>query len=161
MISRRVLLGTGAATAVAAAGLGAAALGHRLDDLARAVGVKPHPESDPADDRLIDRVSREQQVLLATVEATAAAHRTLPLSGFVAISRDQVRAVGRGGSPPDVAGPPADATKAAKALSGAYGVAAGRRVVDAVEAVSPDLARVLGSMSAGLAQCARSIGDLP
>ena len=160
VISRRALLGTGAATAVVAAGLGGAALGHKLDDLARGVGIEPHPEPDPSDDRLIARVAADQNALLARVEATAVKHTALRLDAFVAISTAHAKAVGVAGAVPDVAAPAASRTEAAKALAVAYATASAARAADSAEAVSPALARVLASMSAGLAQCAHAVGAL-
>jgi hypothetical protein len=160
VISRRALLGTGAATVAAAAGLGGAALGHRLDDLARSVGIGPHPEPDPADDRLIARVAADQNALLAMVEATAAKHSALHLDRLVTISTAHAKAVGVAGSVPDVATPPANRAKAASALAAAYAMASKARAADSAKALSPALVRVLASMSAGLAQCARTVGEL-
>ena len=160
VISRRALLGTGAATVAVAAGLGGAALGHRLDDLARRVGIEPHPEPDPADDRLIARVAADQNTLLARVEATAVKHTALRLDPFVAISTSHARAVGVAGAVPDVPAPPANRDQAVRALVGAYSTASRARAADSAKATSPALARVLASMSAGLAQCAVAVGDL-
>ncbi len=160
VISRRALLGTGAATAAVAAGLGGAALGHRLDDLARTVGIEPHPEPEPSDDRLIARVAADQNALLARVEATASKHAALRLGPFVAISTAHAKAVGVAGTVPDVAAPPESRSEAITALAAAYATASNARAADSAKAVSPALTRVLASMSAGLAQCARAIGDL-
>lgn len=160
MISRRALLGTGAATAAVAAGLGVAGLTHRLDDLARLVGVTPHPESDPGDERLIAEAAAAQAALLATVEATVAAHKKLQLDRFVTISRAHLEAVGRVRSAAGVVAPPTDPTSAVRALAHGYAAASRARTADAGRAVSPDLARVLASMSAGLAQCAATIVDV-
>jgi hypothetical protein len=160
VISRRALLGTGAATVAVAVGLGGAALGHRLDDLARGVGIQPHPEPDPSDDRLIARVAADQNVLLARVEATAAMHSSARLEPFVAISTAHAKAVGVAGAVPDLAKPPADRGEAIKALATAYSTASKAREADSAKAASPALTRVLASMSAGLAQCARAIGEL-
>lgn len=160
VISRRALLGTGAATAVAAAGLGATAYAHRLDDLARKVGIQPKPEPDPADDRLVAAAAADQNALLAAVEATASTHAELELDPFVQISTAHAKAVGVAGRIPDVTVPPRDRGKAVSALAAAYSAAAKARAADADRAVSPDLARVLASMSAGLAQCAQSVGGL-
>ena len=160
VISRRALLGTSAATAVVAAGLGGAALGHRLDDLARGVGIEPHPEPDPSDDRLIARVAADQNALLAQVEATAVKHTALRLDPFVAISTAHAKAVGVAGSVPDVAAPAASPAEAVRALATAYATASKARAADSATAVSPALARVLASMSAGLAQCAHTVGEL-
>lgn len=160
VISRRALLGTSAATVAVAAGLGGAALGHRLDDLARGVGIEPHPEPDPGDDRLIARVAADQNALLARVEATAVQHDGLRLDRFVAISTAHAKAVGVAGIVPDVAPPPTSPAKAVSALAAAYSAASRARADDAGKAVSPALARVLASMSAGLAQCATTIREL-
>jgi len=160
VISRRALLATGAATVAVAAGLGGAALGHRLDDLARGVGIEPHKEPDPADDRLIARVATDQNALLARVEATAVKHPKLGLTSYVAISTAHAKAVGVPAVVPDVAAPPADPTRAVSALASAYSAASKARAADSIRATSPALARVLASMSAGLAQCARGVGAL-
>ncbi|WP_162891229.1 hypothetical protein [Aeromicrobium sp. A1-2] len=160
MISRRALLGTGAATAAAAAGLGIAAYAHQLDDLARLVGLEPKPEPDPGDDRLIVSAAADQNALLAIVEATAATHTGLRLARFVQISTEHAKAVGVAGRIPEVPIPPSDQAKAASALAAAYATAATARAADAGRASSPDLARVLASMSAGLDQCARAVGEL-
>ncbi|MDR7087384.1 hypothetical protein J2X11_002223 [Aeromicrobium panaciterrae] len=160
MISRRALLGTGAATAITAAALGGAALTHRLDDLARGVGIKPHPEPDPSDSKLLARVAVDQNTLLAMVEATAGAHSTLKLDRYLSISTSHAKAVGVAASVPDVAPPSADPETAVSDLSSAYANAARARAADALEAASPALVRVLASMSAGLYQCADAIKDL-
>ncbi len=160
VISRRALLGTGAATAVAAAGLGGAALTHRLDDLARGVGIEPHSEPDPDDDRLIARVAADQNALLARVEATASKHKALRLDPFVAISTAHAKAVGVAATVPDIAAPPANRDTAVRTLASAYAAASRARAADSGKAASPALARVLASMSAGLAQCAHAVGDL-
>lgn len=160
MISRRALLGTFAATAAAAAALGGAALGHKLDDIARGVGIEPHPEPRPADDRLLARVAADQNALLAMVEATASTHPDLRLGRYLTISTAHAKAVGVGRNVPEVAAPPSDRAAAVDALRSAYATASRAREAEARKAVSPALVRVLASMSAGLAQCADTIGDL-
>lgn len=160
MISRRALLGTGAATAITAGALGGAALTHRLDELARGVGIEPHPEPVPADSRLLKRVAADQNALLAVVEATAGAHPTLQLDPYISISTSHATAVGVAGSVPEVAVPSTDPATAVRALSSAYAKAARARSSDALEATSPALVRVLASMSAGLYQCADTLKDL-
>ncbi|MGA8987637.1 hypothetical protein [Aeromicrobium sp.] len=160
MISRRALLGSGAATAAAAAGLGVAAHAHQLDDLARAVGIEPKPEPDPRDDRLLAAAAADQNALLAAVEATAATHPGPALDPFVAISTAHAKAVGVSRRIPDVPTPPRDRTTAYSSLAASYAAASSARAADANRAVSPDLARVLASMSAGLAQCAQAVGEL-
>ena len=162
MISRRTLLGTGAAI-VAVAGAGAVAgLTHRLDDVARGVGVKPRPRPVASDDALIAKVAREQNVLLAQIEAVAARHTRLAdrLKPFAQICQAQVKAVG---GTHEVPGAPAvddDPAEAIRRLGLAYYGASAARGKDADHAVSPDLARVLASMSAGLVQCGQTVGEV-
>ena len=160
VISRRALLGTGVTAAVVAGALTVADLTHRLDDLAAATGVNPRPKPDSGDNRLLTNVAADQDAILAAVEATAARHTALPLDPFVAIGRDHVEAVGgssRVPAPPKVA---TDEEQAVAALANTYATASTARAADAGRAVSPDLARVLSSMSAGLAQCAQAIGAM-
>ena len=78
----------------------------------------------------------------------------------MAISTAHAKAVGVAGTVPDVAAPPESRGEAITALAAAYATASNARAADSAKAVSPALTRVLASMSAGLAQCARAIGDL-
>lgn len=162
MISRRTLLGTGAAVAVAAGAGVVAGLTHRLDDVARGVGIKPRARPVASDDALIAMVAHEQNALLGQVEAAAARHTGLAggLKHFSQIGQAQVRAVGGADKVPDAPAVDNDPARAVAALSTAYAAASRARAHDAGRAVSPDLARVLSSMSAGLAQCAHTVGDL-
>ncbi|MET0954005.1 MAG: hypothetical protein ABWX57_11995 [Aeromicrobium sp.] len=160
MISRRVLLGTGAAVAGAAAVVGVAEATHVLDDAARAVGIEPKPQPDPRDDRIVRTAAQDLAVLLATVEATAARHPTLELADFEAIGREHLAALGGSTAATDPARVPGSAGAAVTALRKAYVQQSRARAAQAVEAFSPALVRVLASMSAGLAQCADAIGDL-
>jgi hypothetical protein len=162
VISRRTLLGTGAAV-VAVAGAGAVAgLTHRLDDVARGVGLKPRPRPVASDDALIARVAHEQNALLGQVEAAAVRHSGLAdgLKPFAEIGQAQVKAVGGADRVPGAPAVDDDPARAVTTLSRAYAAASRARARDAGRAVSPDLARVLSSMSAGLAQCAHTVGDL-
>ncbi len=162
MISRRALLGSGTAVA-AVIGAGAIAnASHRFDDLARGAGLKPRPRPVRGDDILIAEVARDQNVLLALIEAVIARHADLAvgLGRFAQISQAQVEAVGGSQRVPLAPGVSADPTQAVAKLSAAYATASAARAKDAGRAVSPDLARVLSSMSAGLAQCAHTIGEL-
>lgn len=158
VISRRVLVGTGAAVAGGAALLGVAHVTHLLDDLAGAVGLDPKPEADPEDDRLVRRAATEAAALVSLVEATAAAHESLPLARIEEIAREQMRAVG--GTAAERATAPGGTDDAVDDLAAAFRKASRRRAADALRAFSPDLTRVLASMSAGLAQGARQIGGL-
>lgn len=158
VISRRVFLATGAVLVAAGGVLAGARATHRLDDLAEAVGLEPKPQSDPADDRLLASAATAQAALLASVEATAARHTSLALQPFVAIGREQLDALGGSTASTDVAAVPEDASAALTALALAYRTQSTQRADDAVAAASPELARVLASMSAGLTQCARTVG---
>lgn len=159
-MTRRVLLATGATAVAAAGGLVAAQLTGRLDDVADAVGVEPKPLPAPSDTRIVRRVASDMAVVLATVEATAAAHGGLVLTPFEAIGRAHLDAVGGTTASTDVAAPPADPGEAISALEQTYEAASTARAADVAEAVSPELVRVLASMSAGLAQCARAMRQL-
>ena len=162
MISRRAFLGTGIAALAVAAAAGVAEATHRLDDLARAVGVKPRPRPVASDDVLIASVAQDQNRLLGAVEATAARHPTLgdQVSAFAAIGLAHVKAVGGSTTVPGPAAVDTDPGRATRALEDAYARASTLRAKDSLSAGSPDLARVLASMSAGLAQCARALGEL-
>ncbi|MCW2831163.1 MAG: hypothetical protein JWP31_1855 [Aeromicrobium sp.] len=129
---------------------------HRLDDLADAVGLDPKPRPDPADDRLIAAAAAAQSVVLATVTATARRHAGLDLARFEAIGREHLEALG--GTPSERGAPtiPSASSAAVSRLGRVYDDAATARAADAVEAVAHELVLVLASMSAGLAQCARS-----
>ncbi len=144
---------------MAAGGLiGGAHATHRLDDLADAVGLKPKPQPDPADDRLLRSAATAQAALLAAVEATAARHTALELAQFVAIGREQLDALGGSTAATDITPPPDDQAAALTALVTAYRSESSARAKQATAAASPELARVLASMSAGLFQCARTVG---
>lgn len=139
-----------------------AGLAHRLDDVAREVGVRPRPRAVAADDALIAEVARAQNVLLSQVEAVAARHAGLAdgLKPFEQIAQAQVKAVGGADAVRRAPAVDADSAGAVTALSNAYAAASTARAEDSGQAVSPDLARVLASMSAGLAQCAHTVRDL-
>lgn len=159
VISRRVLLGTGAAVVATGGALTAAHRTHRLDDVADALGIDPKPLPDPNDTRILRRAADQCATLLATVEATATAQPAVALAPLVAIVRQQLAAVG-GSAATTVPAPAADVSAALDALETAFTDAADRRAADAVEAGSPDLVRVLASMSAGHAQSARALRGL-
>jgi hypothetical protein len=157
-----MLIGTGATVAVVAGAGAVAGFAHRLDDVARGVGVKPRPRSVPSDDALIAKVARDQNALLSQVEAAVARHTGLAggLEPYARISQAQVKAVGGGDQVPGAPTVDPDPARAIAALHRAYASAATARETDANHAVSPDLARVLSSMAAGLAQCAHTVGEL-
>jgi hypothetical protein len=148
-------MGTGAAVVGAGGLLTVAHLTHRLDDVADALGVEPKALPDADDTRLVRRTARECTTLLTTVEAAAAASSGAALAPVTAIVRRQLAAVG--GSPATTASPtPVTLDELEQALT----TSSARRAADAVRAGSPALVRVLASMSAGQAQCARAVGAL-
>jgi hypothetical protein len=159
-MTRRVLLGSGAAVVVTAGALTALELTHRLDDAASAVGLDPKPLPDPADSRILRDAADGTAALVAATEATAAAHPGLELAPFVAIVRQQLDALGGTTAATDVAPAPAEPAAALESLVDAYSLATTQRAADAGAAFSPALVRVLASMSAGHAQCARQLRRL-
>lgn len=159
-MTRRVLLGTGVGIVAAGGAVTAAHLTHRLDDVADAVGLDPKPLPDPADSRILRTAAGQTAVLVAMLEATAAAHAGLDLAPFVTIGREQLTALGGTTASTDVAAPSADPAAAVKTLEDAHAAASTQRAADAGAAFSPALVRVLASMSAGHAQAARRLGRL-
>ncbi len=135
---------------------------HTFDDFARAVGLKPRPQSVTSDDTLIAAVAQAQNLVLAEVEATAAAHSSLAdkLAPIARIGQKHVTAVGGSSIVPTSEPVDDDPARALAALTTTLSRASADRRKDANAAVSPDLARVLSSMSAGLAQCSRAVGAL-
>jgi hypothetical protein len=156
MMSRRVLLGTGAVVVGSAGLLTVAQFTHRLDDVADAVGLRPKPEADPADDRLLRAAANDMAALTALVEATATRHPSLGLAALVPLAREQLKALGGTTASTDIAAPPEDPVAALAAVEQACRTASSARAAQAVRANSPELVLVLASISAGLAQCARA-----
>lgn len=162
MISRRAVLGTGVGALALAAAVVVGDATHRLDDAARTIGIKPRPRPVASDDTLIARVAQEQNLILAAIESTSARHQdlTATLAPFAEIGQEHVTAVGGSSTVPTAGAIDADPSLALKAVAQTLATASAARAKDASKAVSPDLARVLSSMSAGLAQGARGVGTL-
>ena len=155
-----MVLGTGLTVATAAAVVGAARAGGVLDDGLRVLGAEPHPEPDPDDTRRLERAATAQAVLIAAMDATIGEHGDLEsgLRPLRLVADEQLVAVG-GRLDATSAGPaPTDPKVAAVELSRLAAESAEAREDDAVSAASPDVARVLASMSAGLSQLATSLG---
>lgn len=162
VISRRALLGTGAGiVALAGAGLVAHAT-HRLDDAADAIGLEPRPRPAPSDDALVVAVAKDQNLVLSAIESTGAEHPDLTarLEPFAKIGQAHVNAVGGTSAVPSAEAIDPDPVAAVKALVTTLSTASAARAKDSAKAVSPDLARVLSSMAAGLAQSSRALGEL-
>lgn len=156
MMTRRVLLGTGAVVAGGAGLLGAAQITHRLDDAARLVGLDPKPEPEPRDAQIVRQAARDQADVTASAEALHEARPELRLAAVVALCTEQLTAVGGTTATTDLARGPASAGQLADLLK----TASAARASQANDAFSPELIRVLASMSAGLAQCERRVRRL-
>ncbi len=159
-MSRRSLLGSGLTVATVAAAVVAARAGGVLDDALRGVGVEPHPEPDPDDTRRLKRAAIDQATLVASIDATVGAHPELEgdLNPLRVVADEQLVAVGGSLAATSVGPAPADPEDAAAELSRIASDSAEARENDAVAAASPDVARVLASMSAGLSQLAAAFG---
>jgi hypothetical protein len=160
--SRRALLGAGLTAATAAVAIGAARAGGVLDDALRAVGAEPHPEPDPGDTRRIRRAATAQAALIATIDATIGAHGDLEsgLRPLRVVADEQLVAVGGRLAATSAGPPPTDPAAATAELATLAAESAAAREDDAVSAASPEVARVLGSMSAGLSQLAEAFGGV-
>jgi hypothetical protein len=158
-MSRRVVLGTGLTMATAAAAVVAARAGGVLDDGLRALGAEPHPEPDPGDTRRLARAATAQAVLVASIDATIGEHGDLEdaLRPLRRVADEQMVAVGGRLDATSAGPPPAEPSAAVAELSRLAAESAEAREDDAVTAASPDVARVLASMSAGLSQLATSL----
>lgn len=149
VVSRRVVVGAGAVVLAAGGGL---VLTDRHDDVLRALGARPHPVADPDDTALLRTVASEQADLVGALEGLDDAEE------LVTVLREQLEALG--GAPGATASP----STAPPSVEDAAGAAAlveetsRRRERDALVAVSPDLARVLASLAAGLAQVSTTLG---
>ncbi len=162
MISRRALLGTGAGALALTAAVGVGAATHRLDDIADSIGIKPRPRPVASDETLIAAVAQAQNLVLAKIELTSARHPELAntLAPIAKIGQEHVDAVGGPSGVPSAEAIDSDPARALKALEQTLDGASTARAKDSLRAVSPALARVLSSMSAGLAQASRTIGDI-
>ena len=135
---------------------------HRLDDFARTVGLKPRAQAVASDDTLIAAVAEAQNAVLAEIEAIVAQLQSLSskLTPFQSIAQEHVAAVGGSSTVPTTATVDPDPSRAISDLAKTLSAASAERAKDANKAVSPDLARVLSSMSAGLAQTTRAVRKL-
>ncbi|MGH3457157.1 hypothetical protein [Aeromicrobium sp.] len=160
-MSRRTLLGTGLTAATVAVAVVAAREGGVLDDALQRVGVEPHPEPDPGDTRRLRRAAEAQGTLIAAIDATIARHPRLgrDLKPLRMVADEQLVAVGGRRSSAEATDVPTNRRDAAVALSRLAGDSAAARADDAVSSGSPDVARVLASMSAGLSQLATKMAE--
>lgn len=154
-------MGAGLTTATAAVVVGTARAAGVLDDALRGLGAEPHPEPDPGDARRLGRAATDQAALIASIDATTTQHPDLvgPLKPLRLVADEQMVAVGRR-TQAKVAAAPGDRAAALAALAGSAADAGQAREKDAVGAVSPDVARVLASLSAGLTELSRALGEV-
>lgn len=131
---RTLLLGSVAVVGVAAVG-GVAAAG-RLDDVAREIGIDPVPRPADGDTALLTAAAEDQARLLAVVGTLSPT--------LTALLTEHLEALG--GSPTVSI----DAATDLAAARAAFADAATSRRDQAEKAVSPDLARTLGSIAACL-----------
>lgn len=152
MVSRRVVVGAGAAVVATGAGLH---LAGRDDDLLRAVGARPRPRPDPADTARLRTALQEQESLRAALDSLDGDVSTADLVDV--LDRQVTTLGGPSATPPAPAGD-TTASALAEELAEELAEAGRRREQDALAAVSPDLAQVFASLAAGLAQTARTLG---
>lgn len=134
-----MIVGTGALV-LAGGGVYAAERAGVLDDALRAGGVDPVPQPDPGDERRLVAVRTTLSGVLAAAEAQDS-------PAVAALVREQLDALG---------GADATATAPVPRLGVTLQDAADQVEAACLDAVSPDLAQVLASVSAGLLQ-ARSL----
>lgn len=119
-----------------AAAVGGVAAAGRLDDVAREIGIDPVPRPAEGDTALLAEAAKDQARLVATVGTLSPTLTTL--------LAEQLEALG--GSPTVSIDAAADLAVARAVLT----EAASTRRDQAGDAVSPDLARTLGSIAASL-----------
>lgn len=150
MISRRATLAAGATAAFGGIGAVAAHRAHLLDEGLRTVGVRPHPEPDPRDVRLLAQAADAARALLGAADAALAAgglsdgDRQFVVTAR-AVAAAHARAVSTAAPDRATGGDASVDNLAARAAS-----AADDRARDALRAVSSEVAQVLASMAAGL-----------
>ncbi len=135
MTRRRTLLLGGVAVAGVAAVGGVAAAG-RLDDVAREIGIDPVPRAAEGDNALLAAAAEDQARLLAVVGTLSPTLTTLLTEHLEALGGSRSVSI--------------DAATDLAAARAAFADAAATRRDQAARAVSPDLARTLGSVAACL-----------
>lgn len=127
---------------------------HRLDDLARTVGLEPQRRAAEADLVLLKRARTDQDALLALIAAVSAAHTDLtkPLTPLLTNLQSQLKHLGGPLAGADDLAAPTDAKAALDLLIAQFRQAEQARSTASLNAVSGEFAQVLASMSAGFAQ---------
>ncbi|MDQ3158354.1 MAG: hypothetical protein M3Q98_16805 [Actinomycetota bacterium] len=154
VISRRALLGTGAGVVALA---GAAIYGdrsHRLDDVARKIGLDPKRLPAESDEKLIRKVQNDQSILLMWTQAVAAKQSGLTkvLEPLIANAEAQLADLGGAAANIDIDDPPEAARAALDSVVTMHDQEAEKRAEDSLQAVSGHFAQVLASISVSLSQ---------
>lgn len=147
-------MGTGAGIALLAVAGIVGDRTHRLDDLARTVGLEPQRRAADADLAILKRARTDQDALLALTAAVSAAHTNLTksLTPLLANLQNQLKQLGGPLTDTGKKTAPTDATAALDLLITGFRGSEHARSTAALSAVSGEFAQVLGAMSAGLAQ---------
>lgn len=147
-------MGTGAGVALlAVAGVVGGRI-HRLDDLARTVGLEPQRRAAEADLAILKRARTDQVALLALTAAVSTAHNDLTKSLAPLMTNLQSQLKHLGGPLSGTANKmvPTDTGAALDLLITDFRGSEHARSSAALNAVSGEFAQVLAAMSAGLAQ---------
>ncbi|MBC7596226.1 MAG: hypothetical protein H7288_20245 [Kineosporiaceae bacterium] len=154
MISRRALLGTGAGVVVVAAAAVYGDRAHKLDDLARTIGIEPRRLPALSDEALIKRVQTDQSIVLLSLRAVAQRQPQLAktLAPLISITETQLADLGGAIGNLTGAAPPASAADALDDVIAMLQRSAAERSKESLAAVSGDFARVLASIAVSLSQ---------
>ena len=152
MLSRRATLQLG----VVAGGVGIAGFATQragvLDDGLRAVGIRPHAESDPHDVALLAEAAAGQAELLAALDRAGQGQDPSTVADLRVVLGEQLAAVSDDPSPTPMAGAPAGAEADFTAFAERVEAMASARADGALSAGSLAVIKVLAAMSAGLEQ---------
>ncbi len=147
-------MGTGAGVALLAFAGIVGERTHRLDDLARAVGLEPQRRPAEADLALLKRTQIDQSALLSLTVAVSAINTDLtkPLTPLLTNLQTQLKHLGGPLTDSDSVAAPPNTKVALDLLITQFRRAERARSADSLRTVSGEFAQVLASMSAGLAQ---------
>lgn len=139
---------------------GAAVLGdraHKLDDVARSIGLNPVRKPALSDEALIRTAQEDQSFLLSSTRAVSDRHPDLAktLAPLIANIEAHVAALGGMASGPEADPLPASAIDSLDSVIEAHKKAAAGRTKESLEAVSGEFAQVLASIAVSLSQSIR------
>ena len=148
------MFGTGAGVVAVAA---AAVYGdrvHKLDDLARTIGIEPRRLPALSDEALIKRVRTDQSIVLLSLRAVARRQPglTKTLTPLITITETQLADLGGAIDNLTFAAAPAPAAAALDEVITMQQQSAAKRSKESLDAVSGDFARVLASIAVSLSQ---------